>query len=130
MPILPPLEVEDSVRIPSGARLYQAPRGDAPSVVLRLAEGESHQGGSRGHRQLRILLGITLEPPEEFIRELRERLERHRATSPLFNTARFTRHLERAYEMIWARHAQGLSPAEIDVPALEAAGLSAAPASP
>ena len=41
MPILPPPEVEDSVRIPSGARLYQAPRGDAPSVVLRFAEGES-----------------------------------------------------------------------------------------
>jgi hypothetical protein len=41
MPPLPPPEVEDSVRISSGARLYQAPRGDAPAVVLRLAEGES-----------------------------------------------------------------------------------------
>ncbi len=41
MPDLPPPEVEDSVRIPSGARLYTAPRDDATSVELRLAEGES-----------------------------------------------------------------------------------------
>nr|HPR44293.1 hypothetical protein [Ottowia sp.] len=75
-------------------------------------------------------MALKLATTPELLRELRERLERHRATSPLFNTARFTRHLERAYEMIWARHAQGLSPAEIDVPALEVPGLSAAPASP
>jgi len=75
-------------------------------------------------------MALKLATTPELLRELRERLERHRATSPLFNTARFTQHLERAYEMIWARHVQGLPPAEIDVPALEAPGLSAAPASP
>ena len=37
---------------------------------------------------------------------------------PLFDTERFTRHLEAAYEMIADRARAGLEPALIDVPAL------------
>ena len=38
-------------------------------------------------------------------------------TAPLFNTPRFTRHLEGAYRMMWQRHAAGLPPESFAVPA-------------
>ena len=38
-------------------------------------------------------------------------------TAPLFNTPRFTRHLEGAYRMMWQRHAAGLAPEGFAVPA-------------
>jgi predicted O-linked N-acetylglucosamine transferase (SPINDLY family) len=37
-------------------------------------------------------------------------------TAPLFNTPRFTRHLESAYRMMWQRHAAGLPPEGFAVP--------------
>jgi len=40
-------------------------------------------------------------------------------TAPLFNTPRFTRHLEGAYRMMWQRHAAGLAPEGFAVPAEE-----------
>jgi predicted O-linked N-acetylglucosamine transferase (SPINDLY family) len=40
-------------------------------------------------------------------------------TAPLFNTPRFTRHLEGAYRMMWQRHAAGLVPEGFAVPAEE-----------
>ena len=45
---------------------------------------------------------------------VRARLLERRA-SPLFDTARYTRNLERAYEAMWARYAAGLPPADIAV---------------
>lgn len=39
--------------------------------------------------------------------------------APLFNTPRFTRHLESAYRMMWQRHAAGLAPEGFAVPAEE-----------
>ena len=41
---------------------------------------------------------------------LKARLVRHRDTKPLFDTARFTRNLERAYEAMWDRSQRGLPP--------------------
>jgi predicted O-linked N-acetylglucosamine transferase (SPINDLY family) len=38
-------------------------------------------------------------------------------TAPLFNTPRFTRHLEAAYRLMWQRHAAGLAPEGFAVPA-------------
>jgi predicted O-linked N-acetylglucosamine transferase (SPINDLY family) len=38
-------------------------------------------------------------------------------TAPLFNTPRFTRHLESAYRLMWQRHAAGLAPEGFAVPA-------------
>ncbi len=40
-------------------------------------------------------------------------------SAPLFNTPRFTRHLEGAYRMMWQRHAAGLAPEGFAVPAEE-----------
>ncbi|TWA86938.1 putative O-linked N-acetylglucosamine transferase (SPINDLY family) [Azospirillum brasilense] len=48
----------------------------------------------------------------------RRRLEAARTTAPLFDSPRFTRHLERAYRTMWDRHAAGLPPASFTVPSL------------
>jgi predicted O-linked N-acetylglucosamine transferase (SPINDLY family) len=40
-------------------------------------------------------------------------------TAPLFDTPRFTRHLEGAYRMMWQRHAAGLAPEGFAVPVEE-----------
>ncbi|MDQ0453802.1 O-linked N-acetylglucosamine transferase, SPINDLY family protein [Rhizobium paknamense] len=49
---------------------------------------------------------------------LRKKIEANRFMAPLFDTERFTRHLERAYEMMVERQRAGLAPAAFDVPAL------------
>lgn len=47
---------------------------------------------------------------------------------PLFDTPRFTRNLERAFEMMWARHASGQAPQSFDVPDVESGEVFSAPA--
>lgn len=42
--------------------------------------------------------------------EIRTRLEKNRQSMPLFDTNRFCRHLESAYEQMWARHQRGAPP--------------------
>jgi predicted O-linked N-acetylglucosamine transferase (SPINDLY family) len=49
---------------------------------------------------------------------IRRKLQDTRLTVPLFDTGRFTRHLERAYDLAWDRLAQGLPPDHITVPPL------------
>ncbi|MBF0125989.1 MAG: tetratricopeptide repeat protein [Magnetococcales bacterium] len=49
------------------------------------------------------------------LQELRARLQANRLTSPLFDTPRFTRHLEAAYEAIWQRFEAGLPADHIDI---------------
>ncbi len=46
---------------------------------------------------------------------LKDRLWQSRATAPLFDTLRYTRNIERAFESMWARHASGLAPQEFAV---------------
>jgi len=41
---------------------------------------------------------------------LRQKLARNRTTHPLFDTARFTRHIETAYAEMWERHQRGEPP--------------------
>ncbi|MUZ59095.1 hypothetical protein GOZ86_12365 [Agrobacterium vitis] len=55
--------------------------------------------------------------PEKIV-ALKQKLEANRRKEPLFDTERFTRHLESAYEMMVARARAGLAPDHIDVPAL------------
>jgi protein O-GlcNAc transferase len=47
--------------------------------------------------------------PEE-LRLLREKLSENRLTQPLFDTARFARHIESAYSAMWERNQAGLPP--------------------
>jgi predicted O-linked N-acetylglucosamine transferase (SPINDLY family) len=49
---------------------------------------------------------------------IRRKIAANRVTAPLFDTGRFTRHLERAFEMMAERARHGLPPDHIDVPAL------------
>ena len=51
---------------------------------------------------------------------LRARLIAARTTSPLFDAVRFTRHLEAAYELMWARSRDGVAPDHIRVPCADA----------
>lgn len=62
-------------------------------------------------------LALAREPQR--LAALRQRIEEQRTRAPLFDTARFTRHMERAYDLMWARFEAGLPPAAINVPPLE-----------
>ncbi|SSC66720.1 hypothetical protein [Ciceribacter selenitireducens] len=65
-----------------------------------------------------VELCIALATDSDRLAEIRARLAENRLVAPLFDTARFTRHLERAYEMMVERERQGLEPDHFDVPAL------------
>jgi predicted O-linked N-acetylglucosamine transferase (SPINDLY family) len=49
------------------------------------------------------------------LKEIREKLERHRTTHATFDEARFAANLETAYFMIWDRHQRGERPASFAV---------------
>ncbi len=60
---------------------------------------------------------VTLARDPFALTGLRQRLDAGRFMRPLFDGERFTRHLERGYEMMAARARAGLPPDHIDVPA-------------
>jgi predicted O-linked N-acetylglucosamine transferase (SPINDLY family) len=60
-------------------------------------------------------LAIELALDPERLRDLRERLDRNRLTTPLFDTAAFTHHLEAAYTAMFARLQSNLPPDHIQV---------------
>lgn len=61
-----------------------------------------------------LAVGLAEDPAR--LTDIRGRIAANRLTAPLFDTLRFTRHLERAYEMMIERDRQGLEPDHIDVP--------------
>jgi protein O-GlcNAc transferase len=61
-------------------------------------------------------LAIRLAIDREELARLRARLAANRLATPLFDSARFVRHLEAGYEAIWQRCVAGLPPDHIDVP--------------
>ena len=60
-------------------------------------------------------LAIELATNPEKLNAIKERLVRKRQTSLLFDTRRFTRHLEAAYNQIHERQLAGLPPAHITI---------------
>jgi predicted O-linked N-acetylglucosamine transferase (SPINDLY family) len=62
-----------------------------------------------------VALRLAQHPDE--LAALRARLAQNRLTAPLFDTPRFTRHLERAYELMWDLYLRGQAPRQIEVPA-------------
>lgn len=62
-----------------------------------------------------LALQLSAEPAR--LLALRRRLQTEGRGSALFDSARFTRHLEAGYEMAWQRHRAGLAPAALVVPA-------------
>lgn len=65
-----------------------------------------------------VALATAFASDASHLAELRQRLAKNIKTAPLFDTIRFTRHLERAYDMMADRARAGLAPAHMDVPAL------------
>jgi predicted O-linked N-acetylglucosamine transferase (SPINDLY family) len=57
---------------------------------------------------------LALEPAK--LRALRQRLAENRSRAPLFDTDRFRRHLEAAYDEMWSRHESGQEPSSFSVP--------------
>ncbi|HKW81161.1 MAG TPA: tetratricopeptide repeat protein [Casimicrobiaceae bacterium] len=62
-------------------------------------------------------LGIELAASPAKLAALRARLVSQRGSCPLFDTRRYCRHLESAFEQMWLRHRQGQPPAAFDVAA-------------
>jgi predicted O-linked N-acetylglucosamine transferase (SPINDLY family) len=60
-------------------------------------------------------LALQLARAPALLAETRKRLAQFRLESPLFNTERFCRHLEKAYISMWERHQSGEPAASISV---------------
>ena len=60
-------------------------------------------------------LALELVTQPEKLQGIKHKLQQNRLAYPLFDTDRFRRHLESAYEVILQRHALGLTPAHIDI---------------
>jgi predicted O-linked N-acetylglucosamine transferase (SPINDLY family) len=60
---------------------------------------------------------VALARAPERLRALRETLATNKLTAPLFDTARYTRDLERAYSAMWARHERGELPSPLELEA-------------
>ncbi len=56
----------------------------------------------------RLALRLAHEP--DFLAGLKAKLAANRTTAPLFDTRKFTAHLEKAFEGMWDRHRRGLPP--------------------
>lgn len=63
-------------------------------------------------------LVVRLAQDDAWRAEIRARIARHRTTSALFDTARFTRHLEMAFVTMVDRARAGQEPAHFDIPAV------------
>lgn len=59
---------------------------------------------------------LALSSQPAMLQSLRRQLLETRLQVPLFDTERFTRHIEQAYDMAWDRYRQGLAPAHFSVP--------------
>jgi len=55
-------------------------------------------------------MALQLARDPAMLAALRDKLARNRLTQPLFDTARFTRNLERAFTTMWERHQSGQPP--------------------
>ncbi len=66
---------------------------------------------------------IELALNREMLQAIRERLQRNRLTTPLFDTALYTKHLEAAYKAMYQRYQTGLPPDHIEVPSRAIADL-------
>jgi predicted O-linked N-acetylglucosamine transferase (SPINDLY family) len=55
-------------------------------------------------------VALRLARDEAMLAAIRDKLAQNRATSPVFDTGRICRHLESAYETMWARHERGEPP--------------------
>jgi protein O-GlcNAc transferase len=69
------------------------------------------------NREAFVAMAIDLAHDPEGLRALKEKLDRNRETTPLFDTALYTRRLEAAFQAMHARRLANLPPDHIHVPA-------------
>jgi len=67
-------------------------------------------------------LAIELATNPDRLKAIRQKLERQRLTTPLFDTELFTRHIEEAYTKMFERYQADLAPAHIYVRAMQPPG--------
>ena len=60
-------------------------------------------------------LALRIAHDSELRTALKSKLASHRTTWPLFDTARMTRHIEKAFNEMWRRHCAGEAPASFAV---------------
>ena len=84
------------------------------SESLLNAIGLSELVGSDPNDMVRIAQRVAGD--RDYRSALRQKVAVNRLSAPLFDTARFTRDLETAIDMMVARHRCGLAPGHIDVP--------------
>ena len=60
-----------------------------------------------------LAVRLALHPAE--LQQVRDKLARNRLAAPLFDTARYTRHLESAFSSIYERHQANLPPAHVAI---------------
>jgi predicted O-linked N-acetylglucosamine transferase (SPINDLY family) len=60
-------------------------------------------------------LALKLAQDRDLLATIRSKLARNRETYPLFDTDRFRRHIESAYETMWQRYQRGEAPAGFSV---------------
>lgn len=60
---------------------------------------------------------VRLATQPDVLKALRDKLVANKETTPLFNTALFTKNIEKAYEMAYERQRSGLAPEHFHVPA-------------
>lgn len=65
-------------------------------------------------------LALRLAREPSALSEVRSTLVRNRLSCALFDTTRFTRHLEAAYTTMWERHGRGQQPEPFSIPWLQA----------
>jgi predicted O-linked N-acetylglucosamine transferase (SPINDLY family) len=61
-------------------------------------------------------LAVELARQPARLAALKQKLDGNRSTTPMFDTALFTRHIEKAYTMMVERHRAGLAPHDLAVP--------------
>jgi predicted O-linked N-acetylglucosamine transferase (SPINDLY family) len=61
---------------------------------------------------------IRIAGDPQLLAQLKEKIASACSSSPLFNTHRFTAHIEATYTAIWERHQRGESPSSFAVPPL------------
>jgi len=66
-------------------------------------------------------LALRLAREPDRLASLRQKLAAYRTTCPLFNTQRFTRHLEAAYATMWERSQRGETPQSFAVTPINSA---------
>ena len=83
----------------------------AASLLKAIAMPELITTSEEAFEALAVELALT---PDK-LKQVREKLARNRLTTPLFDTARFARHIEDAYMQMYQRYHAGQAPDDIQV---------------